>query len=373
MVDRPRVAVVAGARPNFVKVAPLIKSLEGSVRVDLIHTGQHYDRAMSKTFFEDLGIFEPDVNLGVGSGSHAEQTAGVLVTMEKRLSEVPVDVLVVVGDVNSTLASALAAVKLRIPVAHVEAGLRSGDWSMPEEINRVVTDRLSTWLFTPSEDADANLLAEGAPADRIHRVGNVMIDTLLSQLPAARSRSETLTRSLGIEEDYALLTLHRPSNVDDWTTLTEITEAIRQISKRVLVVFPMHPRTRGRIADLGIRLPDRVLALDPLGYNDFLALMASARLVLTDSGGIQEETSVLGIPCVTLRESTERPVTCSLGTNTLAGTAAPNIVSASLAAMERSWKPAQIPLWDGKSSERVADVLVKDLLGQEMKEAQAGS
>ncbi|MEX1133490.1 MAG: UDP-N-acetylglucosamine 2-epimerase (non-hydrolyzing) [Acidimicrobiia bacterium] len=370
MSSRPRLAVVAAARPNFMKVAPVMQALKAWIDLDLIHTGQHYDRAMSSAFFEELDLFEPDVNLGVGSGSHAVQTAGVMVALEKRLTEVPVDALLVVGDVNSTLASALTAAKMGIPVAHVEAGLRSRDWSMPEEINRVLTDRLSTWLFTPSSDADANLVAEGIPLGQIHLVGNVMIDTLLAHLPRARRRAEALQASLGLEADYALLTLHRPSNVDDRSTLSEMMEAISQVSKRLPVVFPMHPRTETRMRELDIRLPDRVLRAEPFGYTDFLALMQQARLVLTDSGGIQEETSVLGVPCVTLRDSTERPITCTLGTNIVAGTRAEDIVAASLVAIDKSWEPADIPLWDGRASERVAAVLVDSLLGanQQLKE-----
>lgn len=340
--------------------------------LELVHTGQHYDSAMSKTFFEDLALVEPDVNLGVGSGSHAEQTAGVMVAFERHLAAINADAVIVVGDINSTLAVSLTSAKLGVPVAHVEAGLRSRDWSMPEEINRVVTDRLSTWLFTPSADADANLLAEGIPPERIHLVGNVMIDTLLAHLPKAEPRLPQLRSTLGLDADYALLTLHRPSNVDDRSTLSELMAAIGEVSDLLPVLFPMHPRTNQRLNEMGINIPERIIRVDPFGYLDFLALMSDARLVLTDSGGIQEETSVLGVPCVTLRDSTERPITCTLGTNTVVGIGRSEIVSCSLAALGKSWQPADIPLWDGRASERVGQVLVKSLLGiePELKEAE---
>ena len=363
MSKRPRVVIVAGARPNFMKVAPVIRGLESKVDLEFVHTGQHYDWAMSKVFFEDLDLPKPDLNLEVGSGSHAEQTAAVMIAFERYLAEVPADAVVVVGDVNSTLATALTATKLGIQVAHVEAGLRSADWSMPEEINRVLTDRISTWLFTPSSDADENLLREGIPAEQIHRVGNVMIDSLLGHLPEAERRTPALRSSLGLDDEYALLTLHRPSNVDVRSNLSEIMRAIGQISKRIPIIFPAHPRTEQKVRDLDIRLPKRVILVEPLRYLDFLALMSQASLLLTDSGGIQEETSVLGIPCITLRNNTERPITCSLGTNVVAGTQGKNIVSFSLQALEREWKPADIPLWDGKAGERVAAVLVESLFG----------
>ena len=363
MHKRPRISVVAAARPNFMKVGPLIKALADRVDVELVHTGQHYDSAMSKSFFQDLDLPDPDVNLGVGSGSHAQQTAGVMVAFERHLEVAPPSAVVVVGDVNSTLAAALTASKLGIPVAHVEAGLRSRDWSMPEEINRVLTDRLSTWLFTPSSDADDNLIAEGIPADRIHCVGNIMIDTLLANQAAAQERAMPLRQSLGLDGDYALLTMHRPSNVDERAMLVRLLGAVGRIAQRLPVVFPVHPRTERTMQELGAHLDDRIICIEPLGYLDFLALMSGARLVLTDSGGIQEETSMLGIPCVTLRENTERPITCSLGTNTVAGLEPRNIISLSLAALDRLWHPARIPLWDGQTSRRIAVVLADSLLG----------
>jgi UDP-N-acetylglucosamine 2-epimerase (non-hydrolysing) len=356
---RPRISVVAAARPNFMKVGPVLRPLEGRASVELIHTGQHYDHAMSQSFFADLGLPEPDINLGVGSGSHAEQMAGVMTTFERHLSQSLADAVVVVGDVNSTLAAALVAAKLLVPVAHVEAGLRSRDWSMPEEVNRVLTDRLSTWLFTPSEDGDANLIAEGIEKDRISFVGNVMIDTLFEHLPEARARSSRLRESLDLPGDYALLTLHRPSNVDEMEQLMGLLGAIGRIGTDCPVVFPVHPRTRAQLAEHG--LPPSIRAVDPYGYIDFLGLLSSAALALTDSGGIQEETSVLGVPCLTLRHNTERPITVDLGTNRVVGTDPATIVAAASDALSRSWSPAEIPLWDGMAGERIAEVLVTDL------------
>ena len=355
----PRLSVVAAARPNFMKVGPVLRALRGRASVELIHTGQHYDHAMSQAFFADLGLPEPDINLGVGSGSHAEQMAGVMIAFERHLSASDSDAVVVVGDVNSTLAAALVAAKLQVPVAHVEAGLRSRDWSMPEEVNRVLTDRLSTWLFTPSEDGDANLLAEGIEKDRISMVGNVMIDTLFEHVTEARARSPHIRESLGLPDDYALLTLHRPSNVDEMAQLMGLLGAIGEIGTECPVVFPVHPRTRAQLTEQG--LPSSIRVVDPYGYIDFLGLLSSARLVLTDSGGIQEETSVLGIPCLTLRHNTERPITVELGTNRVVGTDPDTIVAAAKEALSTSWSPAEIPLWDGMAGQRIADVLLADL------------
>ena len=302
------------------KVGPVMKALAGHAQVELVHTGQHYDDRMSSNFFRDLAIPQPDINLGVGSGSHAEQTAGVLIAYEEHLMRRRPDAVVVVGDVNSTLAAALAAAKLGIPVAHIEAGLRSRDWSMPEEINRVLTDRLSQWLFTPSADADENLLAEGIDPSRIHLVGNVMIDSLLSVLPTARSSFPDLSVKYGLSsKGYAVLTLHRPSNVDAEPNLRAILEGVSKIGENLPVLFPVHPRTRAQLEALDIRLGDGIRLLEPLGYVDFLALLDQAALVLTDSGGVQEETSVLGVPCLTLRPNTERPITCEMGTNQVVG------------------------------------------------------
>lgn len=355
-----QVSLVAAARPNFMKVAPVIVALRAAgVIPELVHTGQHYDHVMSKAFFEDLDLPRPDVNLGIGSGSQAEQTARVLVAFEKHLLLTKPDLVAVVGDVNSTLAAALAAAKLGIPIAHIEAGLRSGDWTMPEEINRVLTDRLSYWLLTPSEDANENLSAEGIEADRIHHVGNVMIDTLLRLLPAARARQTAVLAELGLEPDsFAVMTIHRPSNVDHRGALERSLDAAGRVAKMLPIVFPVHPRTRKHHEEAGLQWPDGLTAVEPLGYLDFLALMDASRLVLTDSGGIQEETSVLGIPCLTLRANTERPITCHLGTNRVVGTDPFVVEEAAQKALSESRNPATIPLWDGHAAERVAAVLL---------------
>jgi UDP-N-acetylglucosamine 2-epimerase (non-hydrolysing) len=361
-----KVIIVAGARPNFMKVAPIVAAMkrrQAEFQPLLVHTGQHYDAAMSDAFFRDLEMFEPDVYLGVGSGSHAAQTAAIMQAFEPILIQERPDWVIVVGDVNSTLACGLVSVKLGIKVAHVEAGLRSRDRTMPEEINRLLTDQLADLLLTPSTDADQNLLAEGIPAERIRFVGNIMIDSLLGQLD--RARQSTARVDLGLtDRDYAVLTLHRPSNVDETTAFVYIIEALEEISRRLPVVFPAHPRTRKMISELG--LTDRIekikdlLLIDPVGYLDFLQLLNGARLVLTDSGGIQEETTVLGIPCVTLRENTERPITVEMGTNIIAGTNPANIIKAALGALDhppdRS-APRIPPLWDGHTADRILDAL----------------
>jgi UDP-N-acetylglucosamine 2-epimerase (non-hydrolysing) len=358
----PRISLVAAARPNFMKVAPILAALAGrDCTTELVHTGQHYDHEMAGAFFEDLAMPRPDVSLGVGSGSHAEQTAGVLVAYERHLIDHRPDAVVVVGDVNATLGAALAASKLGIPVAHVEAGLRSGDWTMPEEANRVLTDRLSRWLFTPSADADANLAAEGFDPAAIHLVGNVMIDSLVTHLPAARARFDGLAGRLGLPERFAVATLHRPSNVDREPDLRNTVEACRRLALQVPVVVPLHPRTRARLVEYGIELPHGVLPTEPLGYLDFLALLDRAALVLTDSGGIQEETSVLGVPCLTFRPNTERPITITHGTNALVGTEPEAVAVAAAAALLRERRAANIQLWDGRTAGRIADVLIAAL------------
>lgn len=344
------------------KVGPLVPALrEAGAEVELVHTGQHYDERMSAGFFRELGIPAPDVNLEVGSGSHAEQTAGVLVAFERYLRDRTVDAVVVVGDVNSTIACALAAVKLHVPVAHVEAGLRSRDWTMPEEVNRVLTDRISRWLFTTSADADANLAAEGVPGAWVHLVGNVMIDTLLANLDRARQRGSGVRQQLGLGGRYGLMTLHRPSNVDEAEALRALLGAIEEIAAEVPLLFPIHPRTANQLREFGVELPDGVRAIEPLGYLDFVGLMDRAAIVLTDSGGVQEETSVLGVPCLTLRENTERPVTCELGTNQLVGTDPDAILRAAKRALDEPCEPADIPLWDGHAASRIAGVLIGDL------------
>jgi UDP-N-acetylglucosamine 2-epimerase (non-hydrolysing) len=359
--SRPRISVVAAARPNFMKIGPVIRALEPRADVELVHTGQHYDQRMSEGFFEDLRLPKPDVNLEVGSGTHAEQTAGVMVAFERYLSERDIDAVVVVGDVNSTVACAMATVKLWVPVAHVEAGLRSRDRTMPEEINRVLTDRISRWLFTTSADADENLSAEGVPGEWVHLVGNTMIDTLLGNVDRARERGRAARRELGLGDRYGVLTLHRPSNVDAAASFQQLVDAITDLAAEVPFVFPAHPRTAAKLAQLGITLPNAVRVVEPLGYLDFIGLIDGAQLALTDSGGVQEETSVLGIPCVTLRENTERPITCELGTNRLVGTDPDALRAAVADALVAERRPADIPLWDGKAGRRIADVLLADL------------
>ncbi|MGB8508274.1 MAG: UDP-N-acetylglucosamine 2-epimerase (non-hydrolyzing) [Pyrinomonadaceae bacterium] len=358
---------VVGARPNFMKVAPIVEAMRG--RADefaplVVHTGQHYDERMSDAFFRDLGLPEPDVYLGVGSGSHAQQTAAVMQLFEPIVLRERPDWVLVVGDVNSTLACALVCSKLLVPVAHVEAGLRSRDRAMPEEINRLVTDQLSDLLLTPSADADANLRAEGIPEARIRLVGNVMIDSLFQQLE--RAAQSKVREELGVAgEPYAVVTLHRPSNVDDAGVLRGILSALAEIGERLPVIFPVHPRTRKNISEFGLaesieRGGGRVRLVEPLGYLDFLRLYSGARLVLTDSGGIQEETTALGIPCLTLRENTERPVTVELGTNRIVGTDPARIVRAAVESLERAEtnEPPRVPpLWDGHTAGRILDAI----------------
>jgi len=365
MTNPIQVLAVAGARPNFMKIAPLLRELHLRERfaARLIHTGQHYDDAMSADFFRDLGIPEPDANLGVGSGSHGEQTALVLREVERELMDRRPDVVVVVGDVNSTLAATLAAVKLHIPVAHVEAGLRSGDRSMPEEINRLMTDTVCDWLFTTEPAAEQNLRNEGVAADRIHFVGNVMIDTLLAN--AERARDLAVPARLGLPpRGYAAVTLHRPSNVDDPERLRELIAILEQLHRRLPVVFPVHPRTATAIAQLALEEPPAFRTLEPMGYLEFLGLVADARLVLTDSGGLQEETTALGIPCLTLRDSTERPITVEQGTNTIVGLD-PDLLQREIDQLLAGHsKAGRIPeRWDGRAAERIVDVLERDLAG----------
>jgi len=363
-----RVLHVAGARPNFMKVAPVMRALaDRSIDQALVHTGQHYDPMMSAAFFDDLGLPEPDVHLEVGSGSHAAQTARIMERIEPVLLDQKPDLTVVVGDVNSTIAVALVCAKMLLPVAHVEAGLRSFDRTMPEEINRLLTDQLSDLLFTTSPEAEANLTAEGCRGE-IHFVGNPMIDSLERHLTHARA-SDVLER-IGLEQrGYALVTLHRPANVDDPETLRGILEALRDAAVELPVLFPIHPRTVKMLDTFGLSemvmmggAPARgiVTCIDPVGYVDFLRLMADARVVVTDSGGIQEETTILGVPCLTVRHNTERPITCELGTNMLIGTDPERIRTETLAAARAEpLRDAQRPpLWDGKAGERIADVIV---------------
>ena len=348
------VLCVVGARPNFMKIKPVLDALESrGADTVLVHTEQHYDDAMSAVFFEELGIRRPDRTLGVRSASHAEQTARVMTSFEPVVAELQPLAVVVAGDVNSTMACAIVAAKAGSLVAHVESGLRSRDWSMPEEINRVVTDRVSDYLFAPSADAVDNLRAEGYRSDQIHLVGNVMVDTLLANLDRAVARG--IPGRLGVSPgEFGLITLHRPSNVDDPTVLSGLLGAFAEISTRCPLVFPVHPRTRARLG----AVPPALVLCEPLGYLDFIALQASARLVLTDSGGIQEETTVLGVPCLTLRENTERPITVTEGTNRLTGCIPKDIVEAAFETLANPPAARRPALWDGHAGERIAEVLL---------------
>ena len=348
-----RVVCVAGARPNYMKIKPVMDALERrGAEVVLVHTGQHYDPAMNDVFFADLGIRPPDRFLGVGSGSHAEQTGRVMTAFEPLLGEVAPDIVVVVGDINSTLACALVTAKAGPLLAHVEAGLRSRDWSMPEEVNRVATDRVSDYLLAPSPDAAENLRAEGYRDDQIHLVGNVMIDTLLANLERARA-SDVLDRYGLARGEYGLVTLHRPANVDDPEVLAALLKALGEIAGRLPLVLPVHPRAADKLAEIGV--PGGIRLVPPAGYLDFIALQDSARLVLTDSGGIQEETTALGVPCVTLRDNTERPITVEAGTNTMLGLDPARIAELpALLADPAPLPDGPPPFWDGAAAQRAA-------------------
>jgi UDP-N-acetylglucosamine 2-epimerase (non-hydrolysing) len=355
---------VVGARPNFMKAAPVLRALSehSGVRQTLVHTGQHYDAAMSDVFFQQLEMPQPDRNLGVGSGTHAQQTAAVMVALEPVLLELRPDLVLVYGDVNSTVAAALVCSKLAIRVGHVEAGLRSRDRTMPEEINRLLTDQLSDLLFTPSPDGDENLIREGIDSSKIHRVGNVMIDTLIRLLPRAQ---RPLTADLALP--YVLVTLHRPSNVDDLPWLSDLLATLADLSTQLSVIFPVHPRTRQRLEALGSRQPSRaqLRLVEPLPYLEFLALQRHAALVITDSGGIQEETTFLNVPCLTVRENTERPITITMGTNQLVGRDLNKLRSAAKKILQRpaatnaELNTTRVPLWDGHAAERIAQVIVR--------------
>jgi len=363
MSDGPRARIlhVVGARPNFMKIAPVLAACRRRARLEsiLVHTGQHYDENMSRVMFEELGIPRPDVDLEVGSGTHARQTARVMERFEPVLLERKPDLVLVVGDVNSTLACSVTAAKLGIPVAHVEAGLRSFDRTMPEEINRIVTDALSDLLFVSEPSGLENLKREGVPDAKIHFVGNVMIDTLMAHREKARQQPvlDRLELSPGA---YGVLTLHRPSNVDDPASLRKILEPIVELSRTIPVVFPVHPRSLPAIARAGWSSADHpgMRLIEPLGYLEFLRLTMDARIVLTDSGGIQEETTILDVPCVTIRDNTERPITVTQGTNHMAGTTAEGIRKAIAEALARvRGSTAPPPLWDGRAAERIADVI----------------
>ena len=363
-----KVLNIAGARPNFMKVAPIYAEMKRRVaefEPMIVHTGQHYDAAMSDSFFVDLGMPKPDVHLGVGSGSHAVQTAKIMTEFEPVVLREKPDWVLVVGDVNSTIACALVCAKLGVRVAHVEAGLRSRDRSMPEEINRILTDSISDLLFTTSQDADENLRREGIPGERIRFVGNVMIDSLLEHLKIAED--STVRSDLGVVEgEYAALTLHRPSNVDDRDVFSDILEALMMIAEQLPIIFPVHPRTREKIEEFGFGesiAKSNIRLIEPLGYLDFMRLYSGARLVLTDSGGLQEETTVLGIPCLTLRENTERPITIEMGTNLLVGTNSDKIKQAAFDVLDPRIDKKQTkipPLWDGKTAGRICNELLKE-------------
>lgn len=358
---------VVGARPNMMKIAPLVTAIQNHPTAEqiLLHTGQHYDQKMSQIFFDELGIPKPDVYLGVGSASHAVQTAKIMVAFEEVLQQHQPDIVVVVGDVNSTVACSLTATKMHIPVAHIEAGLRSGDRAMPEEINRLVVDAISDYLFTTSRGASENLRHEGVPDDKIFFVGNLMIDTLNQQKERAQKLQTPAQFNLE-PNNYALLTLHRPSNVDDPQALSSLLDALTQIQRDLPILFPAHPRTRTRIREFGF---DEKLAAAPnlrlieaQGYLNFLDLMMHAKLMLTDSGGIQEETTCLGVPCLTIRENTERPITITAGTNQLVGTNPQKIVAAAQNILQTGGKAGQIPeLWDGNTAVRIVDILAEKL------------
>jgi len=366
MADPLKIFNIVGARPNLVKIAPLMREIckHASIQPILIHTGQHYDEKLSDVFFRQMGIPKPDFNLEVGSGSHAWQTAEILKRIEPLLMEKKPDLVLVVGHVNSTIAASLASVKLGIPVAHVQAGLRSFDRTMPEEINRILTDALADHLFVTEEDAIGNLLKEGRPRDRIYLVGNVMIDSLLRFLPFAQQ--SRIGDELGLRngknlQSYGVLTLHRPSNVDSIEKLAEFLDAIDTIAQQVPIVFPVHPRTQQRLSQRNIKHHPQLHIIPPLGYLDFLCLLNKATLALTDSGGIQEETTALGVPCLTLRENTERPVTVSQGTNVLVGTNPSKIVAPTEQILRGDRKKGRTPpLWDGHAAERIVEILLRD-------------
>lgn len=363
-----KIHLIVGARPNFMKMAPLYDEFSRypeEFEVKLIHTGQHYDERMSDFFFNDLGMPEPDEYLGVGSGSHGVQTARIMERYEEVLLKDIPDVVIVAGDVNSTAACAIDAVKLHIPVAHLEAGLRSFDREMPEEINRLITDSISQWLLTPSPDADENLRKEGFAEDKIHFVGNIMIDSLSRY--KERAKASDILKRLGVEEEFGLITLHRPRNVDNPEGLKTILNSFKHIAKELKLIFPIHPRTRKRIEEFGLQEEvdaiKNLILTEPIGYYDFIKLEMEAKLILTDSGGIQEESTWFGIPCLTLRPNTERPITITEGTNQLVKLESAEITKAAEAILEGKVKTGKIPaFWDGKTAERVVEIFRKTLL-----------
>jgi UDP-N-acetylglucosamine 2-epimerase (non-hydrolysing) len=374
MPNKLKILNIVGARPNFMKIAPLVRAMNAQPRIEhlLVHTGQHYDEKMSKSFFEDLDLPEPDINLGVGSGSHAEQTARIMVASEKIFMQEEPDLVIVVGDVNSTMACAITAKKLNIKVAHVEAGLRSHDMTMPEEINRLCTDVLSDYLFTTDDFANQNLFSEGVSQEKVFFVGNVMIDTLMTHLDKAK-RLDVWRRFGVMKGNYVALTIHRPANVDERVVFSRILKALQKIAETLPIIFPIHPRTDRMLHSFGLQDQVRSLAecpgnitsgiwtCEPLGYLDFLSLYMNARLVLTDSGGLQEETSVLGIPCLTMRPNTERPITVTLGTNEVVGNDPDIILKSANDVLQGNYRKGRIPpKWDGKAGKRIVDILARE-------------
>lgn len=365
-VRKIKIACIAGARPNFIKIAPLMRALSASERISpvLIHTGQHYDNSMSDVFFRELNIKKPGINILSGAGSHSVQTGKIMRGLENAFSELKPNLVIVVGDVNSTLAAALVTSKMCIPLAHVEAGLRSYDIQMPEEVNRIVTDRLSEFLFTPSEDANENLLKEGIEKKKIFLTGNIMIDTLARHLKKVNSR-KILNRFSLEENEYSLLTLHRPSNVDNKIILSKLASAVNEISRRIKIIFPAHPRTISRIKQFSLEKyfkSGNIILTEPIGYMDTIGLVLASKLVITDSGGLQEETTYLRKPCLTLRENTERPVTAAIGTNTVIGTDTNLLLRKVDEILAGKYKQGRIPkFWDGKTSGRIVKILEKKL------------
>jgi UDP-N-acetylglucosamine 2-epimerase (non-hydrolysing) len=363
MVNKIKIINVVGARPNFMKIAPLMKeySKYDSFKPIIVHTGQHYDANMSDLFFNQLQIPKPNISLGVGSDSHSKQTAKIMEKFEDVCLDVQPDAVLVVGDVNSTMACSLVASKMGIKIIHLEAGLRSYDRTMPEEINRLVTDALADVLLTPSKDADDNLIKEGIPKSKIFFVGNIMIDTLFQFLPLAE-KSQILDDLKIKKNDFILVTLHRPSNVDQQENLTKIINAFEQIQKEIKIIFPIHPRTRNKLNEFGlnenVKSLKNLILTDPIGYLDFQKLMINAKLVITDSGGIQEETTALKIPCITVRENTERPITVIEGSNEIVGLDMDKLLNFTNKALNNQWKDSKIPVfWDGKTGQRVLKVL----------------
>lgn len=361
-----KIFLIAGARPNFMKIAPIARAFEQASKINykIIHTGQHYDQNMSDVFFEELGIRNPDYNLGAGGGSHSEQTAKIMIEFEKICQKDRPDLVLVVGDVNSTLACSIVAKKMLIKVAHVEAGLRSFDLDMPEEINRMVTDAISDLFFVTEEQGMANLLNEGKSDSMVHFVGHVMIDNLyyqLSKLESMAKESLEFSRYKSSHPQYGVVTLHRPSNVDSREILCGIFDSLAQISQALPLIFPIHPRTRKNMDAFGIQAPESITLTQPLSYMEFLNLWKDAKITLTDSGGLQEETTALGIPCLTIRENTERPITITQGTNELVGTSREKILQAFDQIMAGKWKSGQKPeFWDGHAAERITKIILRE-------------